>query len=392
MKRVLKLVEDESTERVVRKSEAQLWSGDRAQFHPMHYIVSYPKSFKPELASFAIEKFSEPGQIVFDPFCGRGTSVLQANLMGRVAYFSDAHPLAVRMTQAKTNPVGLEEVVLRLQWIDFRKPTDVGGYKEFFEPFYHPDTFREICALKAATKNSNDPVLKFIELITLSRLHGHAHGYFSAYTFPHVALSPEMQREMNTRRREVPEHRPIAPRILRRTAQALRDGFTRSFYDTSSQNRSSVQDARSLSNFSSNTVDLVVTAPPKIDEANMLDDQWMELWFSGIRSDELNTISRIQNEDEWNIFMEDSLEELLRVTKPRGHAVIDLREDPVGEFEDRLVAIAERIRKDHKRFVVEEVLVHKPQQQGVSSRIIRANSENQSQDVHTLVVLKCLSR
>lgn len=42
--------------------------------------------FPPALAEYVLERFSQPGQVVLDPFCGLGTTLIAAKKMGRVAY------------------------------------------------------------------------------------------------------------------------------------------------------------------------------------------------------------------------------------------------------------------------------------------------------------------
>jgi len=162
----------------------ELWTARQRQLHSMHYSVSYRGSFKPELPDFLIKRYSKKGDVVFDPFSGRGTTALQANLLGRVAWASDVNPLSILISQAKLNPVGLDEVVLRLNQIDFRRPIDLHGYSDLFSPFYHPDTFRELVNLKNHIRENPDMVSKFIEMIAISRLHGHSPGFFSVYSFP----------------------------------------------------------------------------------------------------------------------------------------------------------------------------------------------------------------
>ena len=116
---VLKLVEDKTSRDIgYRRLVGELWTQQQRQMHSLHYIVSYRASFKPELPDFCIRRYSKKGDVVLDPFCGRGTTPLQANLLGRIAWFSDVNPLAFRMTRAKTMPVGLDEIVLRLNEVD----------------------------------------------------------------------------------------------------------------------------------------------------------------------------------------------------------------------------------------------------------------------------------
>jgi DNA modification methylase len=83
-----------------------------------HNFYRYPARFSPEFANSAIKSFSNPGDIVLDPYMGGGTTIVEAIALGRRAYGSDLNPLAVFVTRAKTtflNDRESEEVIF---WIE----------------------------------------------------------------------------------------------------------------------------------------------------------------------------------------------------------------------------------------------------------------------------------
>ncbi len=67
----------------------------------IHAAYRYPARFSPVFARAAIELFSAPGDTVIDPFCGGGTTGLEATLCGRHSFNSDLNPLATFLTSAK---------------------------------------------------------------------------------------------------------------------------------------------------------------------------------------------------------------------------------------------------------------------------------------------------
>lgn len=50
-----------------------------------HNFYRYPARFSPQFARAAIEVFSEPGDVVLDPFMGSGTTLVEASALGRLA-------------------------------------------------------------------------------------------------------------------------------------------------------------------------------------------------------------------------------------------------------------------------------------------------------------------
>jgi hypothetical protein len=60
----------------------EFWTARQRQADRVHEI-SYRACFKPQLPAFFTERLTVPGDLVYDPFMGRGTTPLQAALMGR---------------------------------------------------------------------------------------------------------------------------------------------------------------------------------------------------------------------------------------------------------------------------------------------------------------------
>lgn len=75
-----------------------------------HRAFRFPAKFHPPVARALIEKFSEKGELVLDPFCGSGTMLVESLVAGRHALGYDVDPLAVFVSQAKTRLYDLEEL------------------------------------------------------------------------------------------------------------------------------------------------------------------------------------------------------------------------------------------------------------------------------------------
>src|SRR5262252_11166474 len=101
----------------------EFWTSRQRAAHSLHE-VSYRACFKPQLPRFFIERLTRPGDVVYDPFMGRGTTLVEAALLGRVAFGNDINPLSVVFTRPRLNPPRLEEVEERLQQFDFRSKVE----------------------------------------------------------------------------------------------------------------------------------------------------------------------------------------------------------------------------------------------------------------------------
>src|SRR6266545_7457314 len=97
------------------KDQRRLWG------HSLHPMCSYLASFPAALAHAFIARWSRPGDVVLDPFSGRGTTPLQACAEGRVGVGNDLNPFAHLLTAAKVDPASpaaarTRLTALRLAW------------------------------------------------------------------------------------------------------------------------------------------------------------------------------------------------------------------------------------------------------------------------------------
>ncbi len=97
------------------KAQPRLWG------HSLHPMCSYLASFPASLAHAFIARYSRPGDVVLDPFSGRGTAPLQAAAEGRIGVGNDLNPLAHVLTAAKLEPgtpadARTRLATLRLAW------------------------------------------------------------------------------------------------------------------------------------------------------------------------------------------------------------------------------------------------------------------------------------
>jgi site-specific DNA-methyltransferase (adenine-specific) len=97
------------------KDQQRLWG------HSFHPMCSYLASFPAGLAHSFIARYTRPGDVVLDPFSGRGTTPLQACAEGRVGVGNDLNPFAHILTAAKVDPPTKADIKtrvasLRLAW------------------------------------------------------------------------------------------------------------------------------------------------------------------------------------------------------------------------------------------------------------------------------------
>ncbi len=361
----------------------EFWRGDRESgSHSLHHAIHYPVSYRPEIASHCLDRFSKKGDVVFDPFCGSGTTGLEAAIRGRLSIQSDRNPVAVEISSSKLAPADLAEVTLALQSFLIKRPVEMGPYSDLFSQFYHVDTFREIVNLRSILAERNDRVSRFVRLVALALLHGHSSGYFSAFSSPSESVTPEEQARLNLKRGQKPEYRPVLPRILRKAAALLREGIPSFVLGTQDKHVCRVSDARSLEWMSPSSVDLVLTEPPCPGMPQCVREQWLRFWFLGLPANDLHRElwSGIELSD-WLGFMNEVSLELARVVKGGGRAIFLLPNSPeLGDLGSISRPLIKMIEQSLGRFWYPEcILTHSGQRNVISRGRIGSNEKNGAQ-------------
>jgi hypothetical protein len=335
----------------------EFWTPQQRAANRLHEI-SYRACFKPQLPRFFIQRLTQPGEIVYDPFMGRGTTLIEAALLGRVPFGCDINPLSAVLTRPRLLPPLLSAIEKRLRSLNLTSdPDPLSGDaanpltppREDLLVFFHPQTLDQIVRLKnyfLRQRDSLDTIDDWIRMVAINRLTGHSAGFFSVYTLPpNQAISAKAQRKINADRNQTPSPRDIVEIILKKSRSLLSEIFpaTRSRDELSISGTDPFeswcgplenihQRALLLTQEASNTrqipdaaVSLVVTSPPFLDVVDYAGDNWLRCWFLGIdpKSVRLTVPKKLAD---WQKAMTAVFRELHRLLKPGGHIAFEVGE------------------------------------------------------------------
>ena len=337
------------------KATNEYWTSRQRQAHSLHEI-SYRACYKPQLPRFFIERLSKPGDAVYDPFMGRGTTQMEAFLLGRKPLGNDINPLSKVLLAPRLSPPRIEDIEQRLKQIDLSKSKENNSD---LLAFYHADTLKEIIALKEyfierELQGNLDNTDAWIRMVAINRLSGHSPGFFSVYTLPpNQAVSVKRQLKINETRNQTPEYKEIRSRILKKSKSLLKD-WNRATNNDFTHDLSAVmanQDAQNVSEITTSSVQLAVTSPPFLDVVDYQADNWLRCWFIGIDSSEIK-ISQLKNIEDWEKTMTSVLKDLHRIVKPSGFIAFE-----VGEIRNGTVLLEENVLRCGVRAGLEPLII-----------------------------------
>lgn len=320
----------------------EFWTSKQRAASSLHE-VSYRACFKPQLPRFFIERLTERRDFVYDPFLGRGTTLVEAALLGRTPCGCDINPLSIVFAKPRLHPPELTQIVDRLQKINY---VNAGEVPEDLLVFFHRETLNQICALRnyliqRQSSGTSDFIDDWIRMVAVNRLTGHSPGFFSVYTLPpNQAVSVKSQRKINETRKQEPPRKNIAEIIARKSRLLLSDcdsQVRRTLSEVSGRAKLLSQHSAEIPQIPSESVSLVVTSPPFLDVVDYAGDNWLRCWFIGVDPADVK-LTVPKKLEEWQRVMTEVFRELQRVLKDGGHVAFE-----VGEVRGGKVKLEEAV-------------------------------------------------
>jgi hypothetical protein len=281
------------------RDQRRLWG------HSFHPMCSYLGSFPAALAHAFVERFSRPGDVVLDPFSGRGTVPLQASVERRIGAGNDANPLAYLLTAAKVDPPTRLEAqarlaALRMEWstesadwlsIALAGPGALlerrGGGLETVAPevlaSFHPIALAQLLFLRRRLE-LGDRTDRFLAAAMLGILHGRSRGYVSDAMPNGFSVPPAYLTRTLARRDRPVAGADVLSLLTAKLRRLYRDGQppTRGVALQGDARDAGPRISAALrSRGLPELARLVITSPPYLRTLRYGSANWLRLWFLG---------------------------------------------------------------------------------------------------------------
>jgi site-specific DNA-methyltransferase (adenine-specific) len=320
------------------KDQQRLWG------HAFHPMCSYLASFPAALTHAFIARYSRPGDVVLDPFSGRGTTPLQACAEGRIGVGNDLNPFAHLLTAAKVEPATRAQAAtrlaqLRLAWnagsrgwlaLSERVVADPRGIEALVpaagsegSPFdsvepvpvevalaFHARTLGQLLFVRT-TLHLEDRTDRFLAAAVTGILHGKSASYLSELMPNTFSMAPRYVRDFAARTAFASPDRDVFDGLSKKLDRLFRQA------PPSIEGIAMLGDARDVAPRAQAALQargrteqarLVVTSPPYLRVVKYGYYNWLRTWFLGFDARAIDaTLDDAHHREPYLLFLRDVL-------------------------------------------------------------------------------------
>lgn len=230
-----------------------------------------------------LKRRAQAGDIVLDPFCGRGTTNFAARLVGLQSLGVDSSPVAAAITASKLTTATVDDILAEARQILTECEARHIPNTEFWQWAFHPTALEALCRFREAfLEDCTTDARIALRGIVLGALHGPKQktlpSYFSNQCPRTYAPKPAYATRFWQERGLVPDPIDVLVVIERRAKR-----YYAKSYDTTGIVR--LADSREPEALQPETPEVqfnwVITSPPYYGMRTYIPDQWLRNWFIG---------------------------------------------------------------------------------------------------------------
>lgn len=307
----------------------------RSWGHSLHKLAPYIGGFPASLAHYFIHRFTDNDDVVLDPFCGGGTTPLEAGLQNRIGWGNDAFSYAYTLSSAKCNPLQdgqfeeyLNEITQRLTQVDNTNMSLLDNEDAII--FFSDYTLDQLLRLRELVKDVQNTNALYLKAIICGILHGPSDMYLSLQTKDAYSGSPNYVEDYaETHDLECPTV-DVQPKAMQKHNLATADWVPSGLAERTTITNGDARDMQ----FDDESADLILTSPPYMAKIQYTYNNWLRLWWLGKEvSDERDQIDITADTERYRSFMSQCLSEMYDILAPDSFCILI-----VGDVKKRLAS------------------------------------------------------
>mgnify|MGYP002821132708 CR=1 FL=1 len=259
-----------------------------------HYTCSYMAMFPPELPHYFIHKFTDVDDVVLDPFCGRGTTVVQAMSQLRFGIGNDYNELAFALSNGKISNPSKIKVIARLKTLEAAYEREKEHYLKQTKDvdskirmIYHDNTLAQLLFMKEQLKwrpelrSDTHDSDRFITMILMGAMHGSSSGFLSVSMPNTFSMGWKYVENYIAKHNLISPERDVFKVVRERCERTLKDGrMEGGGWVTNGDSKSKFTfKRRKDKTIKPGMVDLVFSSPPYLKVIKYGLYNWIRLWF-----------------------------------------------------------------------------------------------------------------
>ena len=266
-----------------------------------------------------IQAYTKEGDSIYDPFSGRGTTLLESRLLNRNAYASDLNPLSYVITKSKTHTLNKNKIFNRINQLEKKYHiSDISINKkdyDYMKTYFSYKVYKQLCFLKKCL-GRKWKTLNNVDIFILACLLGILHGPSrkdgtSLFLSISMSNTNSMSKDyvdhyVNTHYLSFPRNENIFDKLKEKINRIYSDS---KLYLHKKYPIGQIKMCNALNchkSFANTKFDCIITSPPYLNIFNYTSENWIRLWLLGF--DRLNLNKEIKLDDnhsyeEYKIFI-----------------------------------------------------------------------------------------
>ena len=302
--------------------------GNSDTMYLTHSLHPYPAKFPPQLPHIIIQQFAQKSATVLDPFCGSGTTLVEARLLGCNAIGVDVNGLSSLLSKVKATPLSEKELSQIKSFLDLianedfhwkmHRPTIKVKEIEGLEHWFQLNVAEELThILNLIAKLDDENVKDFLKIVLSSII---------------VRVSnQESDTRFAAKNKNIPNNFTFSLFLLRANEYLTRIADYSQKVKGNGYLKLLNADSRNLSMLDNESIDIIITSPPY---ANTYDyylyhkfrKRWLDLDVQFAQYNEIGSRREYSSlkkpAEQWTIDLKKCFSEMYRLIKKDGMAFI----------------------------------------------------------------------